>query len=226
VNPEAIDAWQIGVKSEWLQDRLRLNATGFAYRYRNIQVDQLVAGATVLVNAADARMRGFDVEAEYRASNYASLHAGVAFLRGRYEDFRTAPITTPARNAAGDLTGGNSLTPGDASGHDTVRSPNVSASLEARLRLPVSVGDLGLNVGYAYNSGFAWDPDNRLKQPAYHLLNASVAWRLPGDRFTVRVAGSNLTGEETCAYASATPLGDICSPRAPRLLSIELSTRF
>jgi iron complex outermembrane recepter protein len=81
-------------------------------------------------------------------------------------------------------------------------------------------------VGYYYNSGFAWDPDNRLRQAPYFLLNAALEWTLPGDAISIRAGGTNLNDAHTCVYASATALGDICSPRAPRLVSLDVTARF
>ncbi len=40
-------------------------------------------------------------------------------------------------------------------------------------------GPLALTATYSYNSGFYYEPDNRLHQGAYGLLNASIAWHGP-----------------------------------------------
>jgi iron complex outermembrane receptor protein len=85
---------------------------------------------------------------------------------------------------------------------------------------------VGFNAGYYYNSGFAWDPDNRLRQRAYGLLSVSVDWTSVDESQVLRAAASNLNDAEVCVYASATALGDLCSPRAPRALSIEWSKKF
>jgi hypothetical protein len=42
----------------------------------------------------------------------------------------------------------------------------------------------------------------------------------------VRAAGSNLTNSHVHVYALASALGDMGTPRAPRILSLELSTKF
>jgi iron complex outermembrane receptor protein len=89
-----------------------------------------------------------------------------------------------------------------------------------------AVGEVGLSSGYYHNSGFAWDPDNRVRQGAYGMLTVSVDWISPGERMAVRAAGSNLNRAEVCMYASGTALGDICSPRAPRAVSVDVSLRF
>ncbi len=226
VNPEVLDAWQAGVKSSWLDRRLQLNVSAYRYRYQNIQLDSIVAGATVSLNAAAARMRGLDADLDYAPFRSLSFHAGVAFLHGRYSDFRNAPITVPARDASGQLLGGNIVTSGDATGFHTVRSPERTATVNARYRLFTSRGEVGFNAGYYRNSGFAWDPDNRLKEPAFGILNATIDWTSPDERVLVRGSGRNLTGTEVCQYGQAPALGDLCSPRAPRTLGVDVSLKF
>ena len=87
-------------------------------------------------------------------------------------------------------------------------------------------GEIGLNAGYYHNSGFAWDPDNRLRQRAYGLLNLSVDWTSLDESRVIRASASNLNDSEVCLYESATALGDLCSPRAPRAVSVEWSMKF
>jgi iron complex outermembrane receptor protein len=226
VNPESLDAYQAGLKSEWLQHRLRLNLAGFAYRYRNIQVESIIAGATIAMNAAAARVRGLELDLEYMPCSCLSMRAGLALLHGRYTDFDNALFSTPSRDDAGNLTGGNSVIAGDASGHRTIRSPSAALTLDALYRVPSRVGGFALGVTYSYRSRFAWDPDNRLEEHAHGFLNASIEWQSPHEAIAVRVSGNNLTGVKACTYGTAYVLGDFCSPRAPRVLSIDLSAKF
>jgi iron complex outermembrane receptor protein len=226
VNPEELDAYQAGIKSDWLDHRLRLNAAAFRYQYRNIQVESIVAGATISMNAAAARMSGLEVDLEYVPSRAFTVRAALAFLDGRYTDFANAPITTPLRDSSGTLSGGNAVISGDATGFRTVRSPSRTATINGRYRLFTELGEVGLSVGYYHSSGFAWDPDNRLQESAYGILNVTLDWTSADERVSVRAAGSNLNEAEVCLYANASALGDLCSPRAPRAFSVGASFRF
>ena len=226
VNPEVLDAWQAGFKSSWLQRRLRLNVDTYRYRYQNIQVEAVKAGATIALNAAAARIRGLDADLEYAPFRSLTLRAAVAWLHGRYSDFRNAPITVPIRDTSGRPLGGNAVLSGDATGFQTVRAPARTSTLSARYHLLTRSGEFGIGAGYYRNSGFAWDPDNRLRQPGYGMSSASIDWTSPSERIVVRGAGSNLNGAEVCLYGTAPALGDLCSPRAPRTLSIDLSLKL
>jgi iron complex outermembrane receptor protein len=58
-----VDTWEVGIKSDWWNQRLRLNATLFSSDYKDKQEDIIVADAggnvdTIVLNAADATMDG------------------------------------------------------------------------------------------------------------------------------------------------------------------------
>ncbi len=227
VNPEVLDAYQAGFKSDWLDHRLRLNAAAYLYRYRNMQVEVVATGATIGVNAAAARMRGIDLDLELAPLSLLTLRAAVSLLHGRYSDFRNAPVTVPLRGAGGELLGGNTVVSGDVTRFETARSPARTATLSGRYRRTVGHGDVTVNVGYYYNSGFAWDADNRVRQDAYGVLNASVEWTSPR-----RACRHTRSRQQSRCHRGVHlrhgrgPWGDFCAPRAPRILSIEVSARL
>jgi len=226
VDPEILDAYQAGVRSELAAHRVRLNGTAFYYRYKDIQVEEIVAGSVMTTNAAGAQMKGLDIDAEYVPVDSLTLRAGAELLEGHYTNFHNAPFNDPALDAAGRAIGGNTTSSGNATGFDTVRSPKITANLSADYRIPIRSGKLDFAGVYYYNSGFAWDPDNRLRQAHYHLLNASAAWSSSSDALGVRLWVRNLTGARICSFEEAISLADICSPEAPRTYGVTLITRF
>lgn len=226
VNPEILDAYQAGVKSELADNRLRLNATGFYYRYKDIQVEEIIAGSVMSLNAARAEMKGLDLDIQYIPLAALTLSGGIEVLQGRYTNFHDAPFNNPAFDAAGRAIGDNVPSSGNATGFDTVRSPKLTANVGARYQAPIASGKADLSVTYYYNSGFAWDPDNRLRQARYNLLSASAGWSSSNDGFGARLWGKNLTGAQTCSFAEAISLGDVCSPNAPRTYGVTLITRL
>ncbi len=92
VEPEDIDAYTIGFKSEFLDNRLRLNVEGFYYTYENLQLQQVLiipggGTATRLTNAAEATIQGIDVELIARPVEQLTITAAFQYLDGEYEDF-------------------------------------------------------------------------------------------------------------------------------------------
>lgn len=226
VRPETLDAYQLGLKSELGVHRLRLNAAAFYYRYKNLQVQKIVTGSTVLINAAGAVMKGLDVDFAWVLSEALTVRGGFELMNSHYTSFQDAPFFSPIVGANGQPLGGNTQSAGDASDLDTVRTPKRTAMIAADYRLAVPGGDLLFSASYYYNSGFAWDPDNRLRQPSYDVLNVSAGWSAPHERWGVRLWARNLTGTEYCVFAAARTLLDSCSPAAPRTYGVLFHTRY
>ncbi len=226
VRPETLDAYQLGVKTQWLDHRLRLNATAFYYDYEDMQVQKLVTGTTLLLNAAGAVIKGLDADATIAVSEALTLRGGVGLARGRYTDFYDAPFFFPALDLSGRPVGGNRQVIGDASDLHTVRTPEQTANLGVDYRAAALGGDVNFAVNYYYNGGFAWDPDNRLQQSSYQVANASIEWTAPGNAWSVRLWSRNLTNAHFCAYAAARPFLDSCSPAPPRTYGVTFSARY
>ncbi|MGD0493856.1 MAG: TonB-dependent receptor [Steroidobacteraceae bacterium] len=226
VNPEVLDAYQLGMKTELADHRVRLNMAAFYYRYKNIQVQEIVSGATESLNAAAAEMKGIDVDFAFLPTDVLTVRGGFELMNGHYTDFRNAPFNDPTVGPSGVPIGGNTQRSGNATGFDTVRTPKGTATASADYRVPMGTGNLNFAVSYYYNSGFAWDPDNRLRQPSYDVVNASVEWSALKNGWGIRLWGRNLTGEYYCVFETATTLLDSCAPASPRTYGITLSAHF
>jgi iron complex outermembrane recepter protein len=226
VKPEILDAYQLGVKTEWAERRVRLNAAAFYYKYKNIQVQEIVSGATTSLNAAAAEMEGIDVDFAFLPIDALTVRGGFELMNGRYTDFHNAPFNNPTRGPTGVPIGGNTQSVGNATGFDTVRTPKGTASASADYRVPMPTGNLDFIVSYYYNSGFAWDPDNRVRQPSYDVVNASVDWNALNNAWGVRLWVRNLASGHYCMYGTATTLLDSCAPAPPRTYGITLSAHL
>ncbi|MET0985243.1 MAG: TonB-dependent receptor, partial [Steroidobacteraceae bacterium] len=62
VEPETLDAYTIGQKAEFFDNRIRVNSEVFYYKYKDMQLTSIVAGGTALKNAAEATIKGIDVD--------------------------------------------------------------------------------------------------------------------------------------------------------------------
>src|SRR6185295_5949067 len=87
VDPEKINAYTIGLKSEYLQHRLRVNVEGFYYDYNNIQVTQILSAVSHVTNAAGATIKGVDVDISAMPVDRLTLTASLEAMEGRYESF-------------------------------------------------------------------------------------------------------------------------------------------
>jgi iron complex outermembrane receptor protein len=61
--PETLDAYELGLKSDWFDRMLQVNLDGFHYNYQNLQVRQGVpTGGVSIANVAGARVQGVELE--------------------------------------------------------------------------------------------------------------------------------------------------------------------
>ncbi|MET0985241.1 MAG: TonB-dependent receptor [Steroidobacteraceae bacterium] len=224
VDPETIDAYEVGLKSEWFDHLLRFNLAAYKYDYKDIQLQQVAVGGALLFNAAEGDVKGVDVELQLAPKldvGELTVSAGASFLDATYDSFPGAPISTPGP------TGGNITTSGDAKGNDMTRSPPVTGNLAVDYFLPVAAGELGFNVNYYYNDGFYFEPDNRVKQDSYSIVNAQVAYSFgPDQRYRVRVFGKNLGDEEYFNSITEFAFGDQAVPGQPRTYGVGIDVNF
>ncbi len=81
---ETLDAWEIGMKSDWSNGRLRINGALFYYDYQDLQIelsqlkDQLLVSA--VFNAGEAELRGGELESSWLASDMLQLSLNVGWL--------------------------------------------------------------------------------------------------------------------------------------------------
>jgi iron complex outermembrane recepter protein len=218
--PETLDAYETGVKSELFDHRLRLNVSAFFYNYQDIQIGEKTGLGVIVTNAANAHIYGVDTDLSAVISDHLSVDGGMEWLDAHYNDFPNGPSYVPKG------TGGNVLTFINESGFNTVLSPSFTGTIGPNYRTQTPLGELLLNVNYSYNSGFFWDPDNRLKQPAYGLLGSYVMLKLNDGKLDVRVWGNNLTGKKYFAQESANAFGDFFSPAAPTTYGVTLTAHF
>ena len=226
VAPETLDAYQFGIKTEFADHRMRVNAAAFYYDYKNIQVEEVSTGAINLVNAAAATMKGIDVDFAFLPIDAVTVRGGFEMISGHYTNFKNAPFYSPTLGPSGAPVGGNTQSVGDATGFDTVRTPKGTANVSVAYRVPAPRGALSFVVSDYYNSGFSWDPDDRLRQSSFELVNASVDWNAPKNGWSVRLWGSNLTGTHYCAYATGQTLLNSCAPAPPRTYGITLGAHY
>jgi iron complex outermembrane receptor protein len=230
VEPELLDAYEVGFKSDFLDNRLRLNVAAYHYQFDNLQVSLLQGTTTTLVNAAEAESQGIDIELQAVPFENLRLSGAVSYIDGTFTDYPDAMITTPNPGAL-PCPGPAPATPncvstGDATGNSVPRAPEWSGNLAAQYTIPTSTGDFLLALNYYYNGGYYWDADNRLEQPAYSLVNASVTWESSTSGLSFRVWGKNLLDEEYYVLAGASLVGDVGSPAPPLTFGATIGYRW
>ncbi len=209
VRPEVLDAYEIGLKSEILDKRLRLNGALYYYQFNDLQISAVRENVTYLVNAAASETKGADFDFEATPMHNWTIRGGAAYIDSIFSSFPDAILSMQSP------TGGDVQRVGSATGNHTPRAPKWTTNLSLQYMIPDTSGDYTADLTYYYNSGFYWDADNLLKNNSYHLVTASVDWQSPDGVWNVRLWGKNLLQQRYYIYATAQVMGNEASPAPP-----------
>ena len=91
-DPEYVNTFELGMKSDWLDGRMRLNATLFYSRYDDKQEENLVPLAdgtvgTIVVNAATVDMPGVEVELTGAITEHLRGRFTYGYLKAEYDEY-------------------------------------------------------------------------------------------------------------------------------------------
>jgi iron complex outermembrane recepter protein len=192
-DPEKVDAFEMGVKSQLMENRLRLNISAFHNRFKDLQVFQFVPDPTTGIptsrysNAGKAQVTGVEFEIDAKPVPELSLRLAGAYLDAEYKTF-IANIDDPATPADESV---------DFAGNRLTAAPKLNLSGSAEYAL--AIGDdwqLVPSYDFTYNSRqyFTAENDPSLSQKRYWVHNASLSLRGLNDRFSASVWIRNLSG--------------------------------
>ena len=187
--PETADSYEIGLKSEFLDNRARFNITGFWVDYTDLQ-KQIVVPITVnnqpnqvtrFFNAASARVKGIEAEATIIPTQGLTLRGVLGYQDAKYIKFVT-PIPSGY----------------DLSTNQLDRAPKWQWALDGTYTVPINDQwkvTLNGNVNHTsinlFTPSIADARDNTFLR-AHTLLNASITFAETDDKYWLRVVGKNL----------------------------------
>lgn len=234
LDPEELDMVELGWKTTFLDDRVRMDGSVFYYDYQNLQVTRAVAGSglNVTENAADAEAYGLDVDLTWLPADWMSLTAGASLLSSEYKSFDASATVFNAALTGDPAEPGMSTVPFDAAGKDLLRAPETSWYASLEVQVPVGRLTAPVLVTYSwkddYQFDFVADPSTRrLSQNSYGLLSARASITSPSQRWSVSVWGKNLTDEDDYYMdIVADSAGIRGSHGAPRTWGLDVGYRF
>lgn len=246
-NPERVNAFEIGAKTDLFDRLLRFNVSGFINKYRDLQSSVTKMGAVraenITTNIAAAKISGFEIETLLRPAANFTIGANLAYLHARYTDFcaDTNGVFTNGAPEPGQcgpavpilingVPNGTFAVPTDSSGLDLANAPKWSGSLSVDYAIPMAFGEIKLHSDARYSSRFnTWGRSNLdgYYRDEVVLLNASIAVAGQDDKWKVTLYGTNLTDQEVISGATnagATPISQFYQP--PREFGVDLSFKF
>ena len=228
LNPETLDAYELGIKAALPNDRLRVRSALFYYDFADMQVTRGGAGAFLATeNAASGHVRGLEIDISAALTTALSLEAGAALIDSSYDEYTAGvlvPSTSPPYGSA-PLAGGL-----DARGQSLLRSPDQAAYVGLRYDRSVRGGHVPVNITYSYKGDYYFDfaavPETEwLRQDAYGLLNARVAYASDNGGWEIGVWGMNLGDVSYYEDAVVTSVSSRVSYADPRTYGIDFKLR-
>ncbi len=189
--PEFLDAYEIGVKSNLLDGHVELNGAVFFYQWEDMQVfdSDPATGAPAFLNVPESEILGVEAELRWASGNGWFVHAGAGWLESEVTD-----------------AGGLSTV---AEGSRIVYAPELS--LNGLVRKDTTLGQrrTALQADFRYvgeqTTTLNEDPTGIIDSAFFINARASI-WFGSGERFELSLWGENLGEEKTCYQ-----IGDIGS---------------
>ena len=192
VNPETVQNYELGIRSQWFDRALTLNATLYRVDVKGFQDRGFDGVTSVIRNAGDLRHEGFEAELVWRLVEGLSVSSGVQYLDSDFTDYRGAP-GLPGRGGTQDLTGKSATFTPKWQGNAAIDFEGELTSSGWRYKLHTDVAFQSDS-----NVGLINDNNPQTIQEGYALLGAQASLILPGDRVTLSVFGQNITGKDYC----------------------------
>ena len=221
--PENIKATEVGLKSELLDRRLRLNVSVYNYLYDDIQVGQFQEDTEIIVNGAKAKMYGGDIDGELVVVRGLTLNGGFSYIHDRFLSYPNAEFIVPV---AGCVPTPFAVCTGSAAGKELPYTPTTSFNVGGNYKWELPIGAFSFNANYYRQSKIYGSPDNVAVQDAYGLVNASITWNDLEDHLTLGLYGRNL-GNTVYATSleEATP-GEVIARGLPRMYGVTAGYKF
>lgn len=201
-DPETVDTYEVGFKSEFLDRKASFNVAAFYSDYQDIQqtstvsVPGIALPQTVVINAAAAKIKGVEADLTLRPMDGLTLRGSFGYTDAKFKGFIVnQPVATSATTSISRTF--------DFSGVNLIYAPKVTASINAEYEVPFEPagldGKLKFNAGYRYLSRYdqqiSADPaiypaaitapagttvvvprnDPRLRSDAQNLVDVSVS---------------------------------------------------
>jgi iron complex outermembrane recepter protein len=216
VNPEVIDAFEVGLKSEWFDGAITLNVAAWYYDYDDYQVFALQNSGGAfplpqLLNAPRLESRGFELDAVIRPTEELEFGVSIGYIDANFTDFTVQRLKfvqacPPARPPCPPEPEVLKYT-----GNPLVASPPLSANLSISYAIPLGkVGTLTPRLDASYRDKVYFVPGNSSEftlgqdqfsknegasQAAYWLTNFRVNYLTADTKIGVAFWVQNLTNE-------------------------------
>lgn len=244
-NSEKVDAYEIGIKTSLLDNRVTANLALFHMEMSDFQVLEFTGVQFQTFNVDKAKSTGAELELMGRFHPNMTVNASVSYTDARYPNDCDNNI---------DPTSSVAATVATLCGAQLTNAPKWAGVMGVTYDGPLSSSGWGLvanvNVNYSGKRRTSTTPTETTPPPHipgsttlvalpfdwqedYFKLNARLGFKTPDERFTFEVWGTNLSNEITRGITANTPLrggnglrSRVAFPEEPRTYGVTVRSKF
>jgi len=198
-DPEELWNYEVGVKTNLLDNRVQLNASLYYMDIQDMQVEESVTPITTYVNnATEATSKGIELEITAKATKNLILSAGLSYNQTEFDSFSDAS--------------------GNYSGNKNPFAPEYTINLGASYRHHNGFFASANLIGYG---SMYLDKANQYERDAYEVVNTKIGYET--ENFDIYLYAQNLFDKK---YDSLNYYGYYNNYSPPREVGIQLAYRF
>lgn len=216
--PEVNKSWEVGAKGSLLDRALNFSFAAFLSDYSNLQLRAGVpTGGAIITNAAEARIKGIELELVARPGPMTRLTGNLAYTDAKFTSFPTARDTLDR--------------PVDATGNKLPRTPEWQFFVQAEQDFALG-GNLMLTAeaNYRWRDRIYFFFTDQTAQPWQDPANGEIGARLtlkPSDeRWSFSVFGTNLANARIINTAAVTFSYPQVGLNKPRVIGASAAFKF
>ncbi len=230
VKPETIDAWELGIKSQFWDRKITLNAAAYLTEVKNYQaaiteqIGTTSSSIRYISNIPGVRSRGLEVDLAVAPTKWIRLTGSAAYNEAVYKDYRNAQVAPENRNLTQVQ---------DLSGVQLANAPHFIYNLAADLAQPVHLltqsDEVYTRIDYNHRSSNDTSGSHSIYTliPGYGVANLRVGLRLNDGQFDLAAWVTNLFDKQYFEALSASNQGLITGALGnPRTFGGTLRVRF
>lgn len=203
-DPEEATAYELGLKAEWFDRRLRTNLSLFQTDYKDLQVNQFASGTSgasaIVVNAGEATFKGFELEFVALLAKGLTADVSYGYVDPKYDKYQFRnPVTDELSDVSREARFSN------------VAKENLHIGAEYAINF-FGIGKFSTRVDWSKRGRRYFYPldsinifNDEIKDPGTENLSARIALsELPLGSYgswELGIWGENLTDHDNVGYA-------------------------